>query len=73
MNKIRSQNAYKFKPNKTEMKLILNLLELSSANDAALMSNHKDWLAGNQDNVSEWNDMSAHILLFQCTSTKKIN
>ena len=62
MNKIRSQNAYKFKPNKTEMKLILNLLELSSANDAALMSNHKDWLAGNQDNVSEWNDMSAHIV-----------
>ena len=25
----------------------------------------KDWLAWNEDNVSEWSDMSTHRLLFQ--------
>jgi hypothetical protein len=28
-------------------------------------SKSKDWLARNQDNVSEWSDMSAHGLLFE--------
>ena len=26
----------------------------------------KGWLAGNQDTVSEWSDMSTHGPLFQC-------
>ena len=36
-----------------------------SAKDAALRSKSKDWLAWNQDNVSEWGDMSIRRLLFQ--------
>ena len=32
---------------------------------ASLNSKRKDWLALNQDNVSEWIDMSTHGLLFQ--------
>ncbi len=36
-----------------------------SAKQAALRSKSKDWLARNQDNVSEWSDMSICILLFQ--------
>jgi hypothetical protein len=36
-----------------------------SAKHAALRSKNKDWLARNQNNVSEWSDMSIHGLLFQ--------
>ena len=32
----------------------------------------KDWLTRNQDNVSEWSNMSTCSLLFQLTSTIKI-
>jgi hypothetical protein len=32
----------------------------------------KDWLAQNQDNVSEWGDMSIRKLLFQWASTIKM-
>ena len=32
---------------------------------AVLRRKSKDWLALNQDNVSEWSDMSIHRLLFQ--------
>ena len=32
---------------------------------AALRRKSKDWLARNQDNVSEWGDMSISGLLFQ--------
>jgi hypothetical protein len=35
-----------------------------SAKHAALRRKSKDWLARNQDNVSEWGDMSIHGLLF---------
>ena len=35
-----------------------------SAKHAALISKSKDWLTRNQDNVSEWGDMS-NGLLFQ--------
>jgi hypothetical protein len=43
-----------------------------SAKHAALSSKSKDWLARNQDNVSEWSDMSTCDLLFQWVSTIKI-
>jgi hypothetical protein len=43
-----------------------------SAKHAALRRENKDWLARNQDNVSEWGDMSTHGLLFQCASIIKI-
>ena len=36
-----------------------------SAKHAALRSKSKDWLTRNQDNVSEWGDMSIRGLLFQ--------
>jgi hypothetical protein len=36
-----------------------------SAKHAALRSKNKDWLAQNQNNVSEWSDMSICGLLFQ--------
>jgi predicted LPLAT superfamily acyltransferase len=38
----------------------------------ALRRKSKDWLARNQNNVSEWGDMSIHRLLFQWASTIKI-
>ena len=36
-----------------------------SSKHAALRSKSKDWLVRNQNNVSEWNDMSTRGLLFQ--------
>ena len=35
------------------------------AKQAALRSKNKDWLTQNQNNVSEWSDMSTRGLLFQ--------
>jgi hypothetical protein len=44
-----------------------------SAKHTALRRKSKDWLARNQDNVSEWGDMFIiHWLLFQWASTIKI-
>ena len=44
-----------------------------SAKHAVLLSRkNKDWLTRNQNNVSEWSDMSIHGLLFQWTSTMQI-
>ena len=37
-----------------------------SAKRTSLRRKSKDWLARNQDNVSEWGDMSIRGLLFQC-------
>ena len=39
-----------------------------STKEAALRSKNKDWLARNQKDVSEWDDMSIHGLLFQWDS-----
>ena len=36
-----------------------------STKHTALRRKSNDWLARNQDNVSEWGDMSIHIFLFQ--------
>ena len=36
-----------------------------SAKHAALSRKSKDWLARNEDNVSEWGDMFTRGLLFQ--------
>jgi hypothetical protein len=43
-----------------------------SAKHAALMRKNKDWLVRNQNNVSQWSDMSTRGLLFQLASTMKI-
>jgi hypothetical protein len=43
-----------------------------SAKHTALRRKSKDWLARNQNNVSEWSDMSTRGLMFQWASTIKI-
>ena len=45
-----------------------------SVKHTALQRKSKDWLARNQNNVSEWSDISNRALLFQCqwASTMKI-
>jgi hypothetical protein len=43
-----------------------------SAKHTALRRKSKDWLARNQNNVSEWSDMSTRWLLFQWASIIKI-
>jgi hypothetical protein len=43
-----------------------------SAKHAAFRRENTHWLARNQDNVSEWSDMSTCVLLFQLASTIKI-
>ena len=43
-----------------------------SAKHVALRKKSKDWLTLNQDNVSEWGDMSIRGLLFHWTSTIQI-
>jgi hypothetical protein len=43
-----------------------------SAKHATLSRKSKDWLAQNQNNVSEWSDMSTLGLLYQWASTIKI-
>ena len=42
-----------------------------SAKHVALRSKSKDWLARNQNNLSEWGDMSIRRLLFQWASIIK--
>jgi hypothetical protein len=50
----------------TYMKLVTKY-QISAINPkhVALRRKSKDWLARNQNNVSEWSDMSIHELLFQ--------
>jgi hypothetical protein len=43
-----------------------------SAKHAALRRKSKDWLAWNQNNLSEWSGMSTRELLFQGASTIQI-
>jgi hypothetical protein len=43
-----------------------------SAKHAVLRRESQDWLARNQDNVSEWGDTSIRRLLFQWACTMKI-
>ena len=40
-----------------------------SAKHAVFRSKSQEWLAQNQDNVSEWNYINTHELLFQWAST----
>ena len=43
----------------------IGICYFSAKQHTALRSKSKDWLARNQNNVSEWNDMSTRGLLFQ--------
>ena len=60
-----------FEPDRIKPKTV-KLEFCFSAKHATLRRKSKDWLARNQDNVSEWGDMSIHRLLFQWASTIKI-
>ena len=62
-----------FEPQSGQTKDYNNGMCCFSANHAALRRKSKDLLARNQDNVSEWSDMSIRRLLFQRTSTIKSN
>jgi hypothetical protein len=44
-----------------------------STKHTALRRKNKDWLPRNQDNVSEWSEMSIRGLLLQWARTKQIN
>ena len=43
-----------------------------AAKQEVLRRKNRDWLAHNQNNVSEWSDMSTRGLLFQLATTIKI-
>jgi hypothetical protein len=43
-----------------------------SSMHAPLRRKSKDWLVRNQNNASEWSDISTHGLLFQLASTMKM-
>ena len=43
-----------------------------SATHGVLRRNSKDWLARNQNNVTEWGDMSTRRLLIQSASTQRV-
>ena len=43
----------------------IGICYFSAMHAVLLRRKNKDWLARNQNNVSEWSDMSIHGLLFQ--------
>ena len=51
-------------PNRVKPKT-MKLVFVASPLTPALRRKSKDWLARNQDNVSEWGDMSIHGLLLR--------
>jgi len=62
----RSQSTQREPP--TMDKLLVNFSHCGCESSAPFFviyktkSKHKDWLAQNQDNVSEWSDMSAYVI-----------
>ena len=61
-----------FEPRSGQTKDYKTVICYFSANHAALRSKSKDWLARNQENVSEWSDMWTRRLFFQWASTINI-
>ena len=59
-------------PRSGQTKHYQNYICCFSAKQASLRRKSNDWLARNQNNVSEWSDISTGGLLFQCASTIKI-
>ena len=59
-------------PGRVKPKIMKLVFVGFSPKHAALRSKNKDWLARNQNNVSEWGDMSTRGLLFQWASTMNI-
>ena len=61
-----------FHPQAGQTKDYKNGICCFSAKLAALRRKSKDWIAWDQDNVSEWGDMSISVLFLQWASTIKI-
>jgi len=61
-----------FTVSSTHTRTYNNVYALFFSKHAALRRKGKDGLARNQDNVSEWGDMSIRRLLFQWASTIQI-
>jgi hypothetical protein len=59
------RNYPRFEPRSGQTKDYQIAICCFSAKHAALRKKSKDYLARNQNNVSEWSDMSTHELLFQ--------
>jgi hypothetical protein len=60
---IRCRNSLPFKPKTIKIGICC-----FSAEHVTIRRKSKDWLAQNQDNLSEWGDMSICGLLFQWTT-----
>ena len=60
-----------FKPRSGQNKDYKIVICCFSAKHAALRRKSKDWLARNQDNMSEWSDMFICKLLFQYKNPTK--
>ena len=54
-----------FEPNRIKPKTIKLGFSCFSAKHVALRRKSKDWMARNQNNVSQWGNMSTRGLLFQ--------
>jgi hypothetical protein len=59
------RNYPRFEPRSGQTKDYQIAICCFSAKHAALRKKSKNYLARNQNNVSEWSDMSTHELLFQ--------
>ena len=62
-----------FEPRSDQTKVYIIGICCFSAKHAAIRRKNKDWLARNQNNMSEWSNMSIRRLLFQWASTIKIH
>jgi hypothetical protein len=60
-----------FKPRSGQTKDFQIGIYCFSAKHAAVRRKKKDWLAPNQDNVSEWSDMYIRGLLFPLANTMR--
>jgi hypothetical protein len=66
------RNYPRFEPRSVKPKTIKLIFVVSLLSTQHREKKNKDWLAQNQNNVSEWSDMSTRKLLFQSASTINI-
>ena len=57
--------VFEYIDRQTDRQILIVGICCFSAKHATLRSKSKDWLGQNQNNVSEWSDMSVRGLLFQ--------
>jgi hypothetical protein len=54
------------------LKVVLSTINQINQSNSVCSRKSKDWMAQNQDNVSEWSDMSAYVMCC-CFSEKTLN